>query len=141
MGMKMINPDYDQVEALQCLERNEGVIGCGSYVGAIFLFSLTSRGVTNWNYNIYSNGYTICFGLTKESSKIYMILSSMGSEFSLSGYLSPTILEFEASTGSLKRSKAILFYSSVSLANNLRKIKDGPFVFAGSSKGVKRQNY
>lgn len=46
----MINPDFTTISILQCQDRNEGVIGCGYYLGTPFLFSVTSRGLTNWNY-------------------------------------------------------------------------------------------
>ena len=29
----MLNPDFDRVAVLSCSSRNEGVIGCGDYLG------------------------------------------------------------------------------------------------------------
>jgi hypothetical protein len=44
------NPELTQISKLECLDGNNGVIGCGYYVGTIHVFNIASNGDQNYVY-------------------------------------------------------------------------------------------
>lgn len=53
----------DRVSILSCMERNEGVVGCGHFTSTAFLFSVTAQGATNWIVELLGNSGMLCEGI------------------------------------------------------------------------------
>lgn len=80
-------------------------------------------------------------GLTQEGSKLFVVLETSTSSYTSTAFTDPVIIEFESETGKLKRGKFLSLLSNVRLGRNLSKAVNGPFLFAGASKGSYGHNY
>lgn len=95
---------------------------------------MTAQGVSNWNYMFSGNNPETCNGVYLEGSKLYVLLDTMSSSYTYTGYNDAVIMQFEVPTGRLNTGKFFSLQTTLTLANGLSKIPNGPLVFSGAAK-------
>lgn len=82
-----------------------------------------------------------CNGIYQEDSKVYVLLDTMSSSYTYTGYNDAVIMQFEQSSGRLKAGKFFSLGTSMTLGSGLGKINQGALVFAGASKKANGFNF
>lgn len=87
------------------MPQNTGIVGCASYAATTYLFSLDKQGEHKWNYMFSGDNPESCYGVFLEDSKLFVLLDTMSSSYTYTGYTDAVIMQFEVSTGKLKAGK------------------------------------